>query len=55
MNYPYVNMDLTIKRALRLLSERGFTLRKIEKIYHVRVMRLIPWAPAYIFILEKSC
>lgn len=54
LGYPYVNMDLTIKRALNLLSERGFTLRKIEKIYHVKGMRLIPWAPSYMFLLQKT-
>lgn len=53
LKYAYVNMDLTIKYALKLLLERGFILRKVEKIYHIKGMRLIPWAPSYMFLLQK--
>jgi len=52
--YPYVvNMNLTIKGALKLLLSAGFTLRKTVKIYLIEIMRLIPWAPSYMFLLQK--
>lgn len=54
LEYSYVNMDLTIKGVLNLLLERGFTLRKMKKIYHVKCMRLIPWAPSYMFLLQRT-
>lgn len=53
LEYIYVNMNLTIKGALKLLLSAGFALRKTVKIYHIEVMRLIPWAPAYMFLLQK--
>lgn len=54
LEYAYVNMDLTVKCALKLLLRAGFTLRKSVKIYHAEIMRLMPWAPAYIFLLQKG-
>lgn len=53
LEYADVNMNLTIKGALKLLLSAGFALRKTVKIYHTEVMRLIPWAPAYMFLLQK--
>jgi len=53
LEYAYVNMNLTIKGTLKLLLSMGFTLRKTVKIYHIEAMRLIPWAPAYMFLLQK--
>ncbi|MBO3840038.1 MAG: class I SAM-dependent methyltransferase [Thermoproteota archaeon] len=53
LEYAYVNTDLTIKCALKLLFTKGFVLRKVMKIYHAGVMRIMPWAPAYMFLLQK--
>lgn len=54
LEYAYVNMDLTIKHALNLLLREGFALRKTKKIYHFKIMSLVPWAPSYMFLLQKS-
>ncbi|MEM1588476.1 MAG: class I SAM-dependent methyltransferase [Candidatus Bathyarchaeia archaeon] len=53
LNYAYVNMNVSIKYALSLLNKAGFILRKTIKVYHIGIMRLLPIAPSYIFILEK--
>lgn len=53
LEYAYVNMNLTIKSTLNILLSVGFTLRKTMKIYHIGIMRLVPWAPAYMFLLQK--
>jgi len=54
MDYPYVNMEVTIKNALIMLQKTGFKLEKTLKIYHLGIMKLLPLAPAYILISEKE-
>jgi len=54
LEYDYVNMDLTVKHALKLFLRAGFTLRKQRKIYHVGIMKLVPWPPAYMFLLQRN-
>jgi len=53
MNYAYINFDVTVKNALLMLQKSGFELREIVKVYHLGVMKLLPLAPAYIFIARK--
>jgi len=55
ISYGYVNMNVTVKYALNLFKKAGLTLRKAIKVYHLSVMKLLPIAPSYIFILEKTC
>jgi len=54
IDYPYVNMEVTIKNALLMLQKTGFKLKETLKIYHLGIMKLLPLAPAYIFIAEKE-
>lgn len=53
LNYEYVNFSLTINKALVCLIDEGFRLFKVEKIFHLQIMKIIPIAPAYILILKK--
>jgi hypothetical protein len=53
MNYAYINFDVTVKNSLLMLQKSGFELREIVKVYHLGVMKLLPLAPAYIFITRK--
>jgi len=50
---PYINMEVTIKNALSMLQNAGFKLKETVKIYHLDIMKLLPIAPAYIFIAIK--
>jgi len=52
--YPYINMEVTIKNALSTFQRAGFKLKETVKVYHLGIMKLLPIAPAYIFITEKS-
>ena len=54
IGYPYINMKVTIKNTLSMLKKAGFKLKETSKIYHLSIMRLLPLAPAYIFIAEKD-
>jgi len=54
IGYPYVNMDVTIKNALLMFQDIGFKLKEMVKVYHLGVMKLLPFSPAYIFIVEKG-
>jgi ubiquinone/menaquinone biosynthesis C-methylase UbiE len=49
----YVNMEVTIKNALSMLEEAGFKLKETVKVYHLGIMKLLPQAPAYIFMARK--
>ena len=53
IGYPYINMEVTIKNVLSTLQKAGFKLGKIVKVYHLGIMKLLPIAPAYIFIAEE--
>jgi ubiquinone/menaquinone biosynthesis C-methylase UbiE len=53
MDYAYINFDVTVKNALLMIQKSGFKLREIVKVYHIGVMKLLPLAPAYIFIARK--
>ena len=53
ISYPYINMEVTIKNALSMLQNAGFKLKETVKIYHLDTMKLLPIAPAYIFIAIK--
>jgi SAM-dependent methyltransferase len=53
IGYPYINMEVTIKNALSMLQKAGFKLKETVKIYHLDIMKLLPIAPAYIFIAIK--
>jgi len=55
IGYPYINMEVTIKNALSILQKAGFKLEETIKVYHLSIMKLIPIAPAYIFIARKTC
>jgi len=52
LNYSYVN--LTVKYALSLLQRTRFILRETKKIYHVGIMKLLPWAPSHVFLLQND-
>ena len=54
IGYPYINMEVTIKNALSMFQKADFKLKKTMKVYHLDIMKLLPIAPAYIFIFEKS-
>ena len=53
IGYPYINMEVTIKNALSMLQKAGFKLKETVKVYHLGIMKLLPQAPAYIFITRK--
>jgi len=53
IGYPYVNMEVTIKNALSMFQKAGFKLKETIKVYHLGLMKLLPLAPAYIFIAKK--
>jgi len=53
IGYPYINMEVTIKNALSMLQKAGFKLKETVKVYHLGIMKLLPQAPAYIFIARK--
>ena len=53
MNYAYINFDVTVKNTLLMLQKSGFELMKTVKVYHLGIMKLLPSAPAYIFIARK--
>lgn len=53
IGYPYINMEATIKNALSMLQKTGFKLKEIVKVYHLGIMKLLPSAPAYIFMARK--
>jgi hypothetical protein len=50
---PVHYFDVTVKNTLLMLQKSGFKLRKIVKVYHLGVMKLLSLAPAYIFITRK--
>jgi len=50
IDYPYINMS---KNTLLILQKSGFEMEEIVKVYHLGVMKLLPLAPAYIFIARK--
>jgi len=53
VDYPYaINMKVTLKYVLSILRTR-FKMKETIKIYHLNIMKLLPFAPAYIFIAEK--
>jgi len=52
LNYGYVNMEVTVNYVLRLFKRIGFELRSV-KLYHLSIMKALPIAPSYIFILKK--
>jgi len=54
IEYPYINMEVTIKNALSMFQKAGFKLKESVKVYHLGIMKLLPIAPVYIFITEKS-
>jgi len=54
IGYLYVNMDVTIKNALLMFQDIGFKLKEMVKVYHLNVMKLLPFSPAYIFIAQKG-
>jgi ubiquinone/menaquinone biosynthesis C-methylase UbiE len=54
IGYPYINMEVTIKNALSTLQRAGFKPRETVKVYHLGIMKLLPIAPAYILMTEKS-
>jgi len=54
IGYPYINMEVAIKNALSMLQKAGFKPRETVKVYHLGIMKLLPIAPAYIFITGKS-
>ena len=53
IDYPYVNMEVTIKNALLMLENAGFRLEETVKVYHLGIMKFLPQAPAYILIARK--
>jgi ubiquinone/menaquinone biosynthesis C-methylase UbiE len=53
IGYPYINMEVTIKNSLSMLQKAGFKLEETVKVYHLGIMKLLPQAPAYIFIAKK--
>jgi len=53
IGYPYINMEVIIKNALSMLQKAGFKLKETVKVYHLGIMKLLPQAPAYIFITRK--
>jgi hypothetical protein len=53
MDCDYINFDITVKNALLMLKKSGFKLEKTVKVYHLGIMKLLPIAPAYIFIAVK--
>jgi SAM-dependent methyltransferase len=55
INYPYVNMKVTVKHVLTLLCKSGFSVNQITKLYHTSIMRMLPMAPSYMFVAEKRC
>lgn len=55
LNYGHVNMELTVNYTLRLFKRIGFELRRRAKLYYLSLMKALPVAPSYIFILEKVC
>jgi len=54
LNYAYVNMNVTVKYALKQLITGGFSLESGRKLYHLRAMKLMPFPPSYLFILRKQ-
>jgi hypothetical protein len=46
-------MSVTVNQALGLLLNEGLRLDKSLKLYHLKVMKLLPIAPSYMFILKK--
>ena len=53
LDYAYINMRVTVKEALKLLLSEGLRLEKSLKLYHLKIMKLLPIAPSYMFILKK--
>jgi hypothetical protein len=54
MNYAHINFDVTVKNILLMLQKSGFELEKTMKVYHLGIMKLLPSAPAYIFIARNG-
>jgi len=54
IEYPYINMEVTIKNALSMFQKAGFKLKESVKVYHLGIMKLSPIAPAYIFKLKRA-
>jgi hypothetical protein len=53
IGYSFINMEVTIKNTLSILLEAGFELKETVKVYHLGIMKLLPWPPAYFFITRK--
>jgi len=53
LNYPYVNMEVSVKRILSTFQFSGFGIRELVKVYHLGLMKLLPVPPAYIFVAVK--
>jgi ubiquinone/menaquinone biosynthesis C-methylase UbiE len=53
MDYVYINFDATVKNTLLMLQKSGFELLETVKVYRLGIMKLLPQAPAYIFIARK--
>ena len=53
LGYAYINMDLTSKKALKLLTNQGLQLNKSIKLYHSKIMELFPFAPSYLYVFTK--
>jgi SAM-dependent methyltransferase len=46
LNYPYVNMKVSVKKVLQLLQGENFKIIEVKKIYHLSIMKLLPFAPS---------
>jgi len=54
IRYPYINMEVTIKNTLSAFQKASFKLKKTVEVYYLGMVKLLPIAPAYIFITEKG-
>ena len=45
---------MKVKNALSMLKKAGFKLKETLKVYHLSIMKLLPLAPAYIFIAKRG-
>lgn len=53
LNYAYVNMNVSLKYFIETLENEGLHINVITKIYHLRILKLLPIAPCYIFVLKN--
>ena len=54
IGYAYINMNVTIKQAVKILINEGLKMEKSLKLYHLKIMKILPIAPSYIFVFKKS-